>query len=213
MPEPTDPQTTPQGDPAPSSTPPNNPPPTDPMPAPPGDPQEPGDLDGLKKALAAERQAAQAAKRDAAAKAKELEAAQAKIREHEDAQKSELDRANERAQQAEERLQAAERKARDTALRFEVARAAMAKNFADPDDAYRMVDWSAVEFDDQGRPQGVEPLIDQLVKDKPYLLKAQTPAVRPPSPTPNGNREPGNPLTADDKERKALLAQQVRRTF
>lgn len=207
MPEPTDPQATPQGDPAPSPTPPTNPTPTDPTPTPAGDPQEPADLDGLKKALASERTARAEAARDAKAKAKELADAQAKLKEHEDAQKSELDKALETAKAAEERAQAAEERARETALRFEVVRVAGAKNFADPEDPYRMLDWSKATFSDDGKPEGVEPLIEQLAKDKPYLLKA--PTVRPPAPTPTGNRDQrGAP--ADEKERQAAMAQQVR---
>lgn len=203
------------GDPNPAANPPA--PQGDPAPAGTQDPAAPTgiqDPEGQTRALAAARRDADERAKELRASKKALDEAQAKLKEHEDAQKSEIDKANERAQAAEERFQAAERRGRETALRFEVSRVAVAQNFADPEDAYRMIDWGKVEFDDAGEPQGVAPLVEQLAKDKPYLLKAaQQAGPRAPSPTPSANGD-GKTLTGDEANRqRALLNSQVRQTF
>lgn len=220
-----DPKPAGQGDPAPAAA--NNNPPgqgdpapagnQDPNPAtPPAGGDAPKDPEGQARALAASRKEADDRAKELRESKKALEAAQAKLKEHEDAQKSEIDKANERAQAAEARLAAAEEKSKESRLRFEVSRAAGTLNFSDPEDAYRMIDWSKLEYDEDGNPQGVGPLVEELAKNKTYLVKqAQGNPARPPSPTPaaTGAGNNGKLTSEDEAKRKSELSSQVRTAF
>jgi hypothetical protein len=64
--------------------------------------------------------------------------------------------------------------------------------FADPTDAFRLVD---VELDDDGKPKGVEAALNKLLQDKPYLKAGQARAAT------GGSADAGNaglPTGADD---------------
>lgn len=67
----------------------------------------------------------------------------------------------------------------------------------DTDVAEKLLDWSAIEYDDDGTPNNVTTLLNDLVKSKPYLVKSngrQAPtsggATNPPRSTTNGNTVP-----------------------
>lgn len=81
-------------------------------------------------------------------------------------------------------VEVATQKAKDEAARATKAEAdlreervknaiiAAAKDFADPNDAYTMIDRSALEIDEKtGKVSGIEDAIKVLVKAKPYLIK------------------------------------------
>lgn len=55
-----------------------------------------------------------------------------------------------------------------------------AKNLVDPDAAARLLDRSAIEYDDDGKPTNIGPLLDALVKEKPYLKSGTTSTTRRP---------------------------------
>lgn len=131
------------------------------------------------------------------ATARELEAAQAKLRELEDRDKSEVERATAKATETEQKLTAAQTKLRDMAIRVAVAETASAAGVA-PENvkaAIRLLDASALEFDDDGEPKNVEAALKALVKEYPMLAPAtggdgktatkSTPATPKPAGTPN----------------------------
>lgn len=62
-----------------------------------------------------------------------------------------------------------------------VEREARKLNIVDEDAALRLLDSSKIAFDDAGKPTNVNALLEQLVKDKPYLV------------APAGGGSPGNP--------------------
>lgn len=66
-----------------------------------------------------------------------------------------------------------------------VARAAAKLGFSDADDALRLIDRNAIEFDDAtGQPTNVDELLGALMKSKPYLASAAK--------TPQGGIDLGN---------------------
>ena len=138
----------------------------------------------------------EASQLDAEALAKELKA----VRKEAAAYRTKLRQAEEdaearkRAEMTElERIKAdleAERKARQEAdqrrqqqaIRTQVVTAAARMNFADPEDALRMLDQSALEVDDAGNIDGLDAALTALAKAKPYLIKSTTGTISPTNP-------------------------------
>lgn len=114
------------------------------------------------------------------------------------------------ARQAEVDQLKRERQERDDAIRalqtrHAVVVEAQALNVVDADAAYRLLDLAHVEYGEDGRPRNIKPLLEQLVKDKPYLAGAASTSPRPgntagprPAGTPDGD--------AVTRSRHALLA-------
>lgn len=92
------------------------------------------------------------------------------------AQLSESEKRDRAAQQREKQF-ADLQKAHDDALRAhqeykinaEVRLQAAQMGFADLSDAVRLLDWSEIEYDDDGTPKNVRDLLGKLLKAKPYL--------------------------------------------
>jgi len=91
-------------------------------------------------------------------------------------------RAEEEARKAQEErdrlfreLEEERAKIRREKIESEFIRLAASANIAYVDDALRLVDISAVEIGEDGKPVGVDTIVKQLVQDKPFLLsqKAQ----------------------------------------
>ena len=59
-------------------------------------------------------------------------------------------------------------------LRLEIERGARKLNVVDEEAAYKMLDISQVTFDKDGKATNVDALLNQLVKDKPYLIKQES---------------------------------------
>lgn len=64
-------------------------------------------------------------------------------------------------------------------INSEVRIQAAQMGFADLNDAIRLLDWSAITYDDEGTPNNVSALLKDLLKTKPYL--AGKPAAPPTS--------------------------------
>jgi len=119
----------------------------------------------LKNALVSERGLNKGVK-DRLARLDVLEAAEKKKQE---AEMTEVQKAN----AAREAAEAEQKRLKDELLdeRIKNAVLAAAKDFADPQDAYAMLDLDLLEIDEKtGKILGVEEAIKALVKKKPYLL-------------------------------------------
>jgi hypothetical protein len=112
------------------------------------------------------------AEREGKATKKQLDDALGRLKAIEDKDKSETERAAATAKEATEKLTAAEQRSQDLAIRLAVERAARKLNFIDEDDAFRLIERSAVEMDAGGDPQNVEALLKDLAKAKPHLVKS-----------------------------------------
>lgn len=124
--------------------------------------------EGGKRALQEERKAAARWKAEAeTAKAELTKLQQASLTDTErrDARLAELERKE--ADWAIER--------QDWQTRESVTHAALRLGYADPADAYSLIDRAALEFDDSGRPRNVDKLLTDLIAAKPYLAGASRP--------------------------------------
>ncbi|MFJ2515614.1 hypothetical protein ACIPEL_36355 [Streptomyces griseoviridis] len=190
---------------------PADPDPADPDPA---DPEGAGQLgDAGKRALDAMKSERNSAKKAAADEKKRADAAERKVREFEDAQKSDLEKAQGEAERATARAVAAIQRAVTAEVR------AASGDFADSDDAIAFLDLSAYT-DDAGDidTEQIRTDLAALLDRKPHLRKpaAQSadpqtsPAATRPRPDPGQGARPGGVApdfrTASDEDFRAELA-------
>jgi hypothetical protein len=134
--------------------------------------------------------------RDNQEKLKALEAAQ---KERDDAEKTELQKAIDKANDLEARLLQADNRTKSLALENAVVLKAQALGIVDPDAAYRLLDKDAVEFDGD-KPKNIDELLNSLIESRPYLKGKKTPGGQQNGSTAapdSGNRSSG-PQTMDD---------------
>lgn len=98
----------------------------------------------------------------------DLRAKAAKLDQLEAANKSELEKANERAARLEREKTAAEELVQRTRIESAIVGEA-AKRGVDPDIAIAMVDRSAIDFDTEGKPMNIAQAMDSLLTAKPNL--------------------------------------------
>ena len=91
-------------------------------------------------------------------------------KEHEDAEKSELQKAQERAAALEKEKETLLASQKTRTAQYDVAVKAAKLGIVDPDAAYRLMDQGKIEFDDAGNPTNTEVLLQDLIKNKPYLV-------------------------------------------
>ncbi len=136
---------------------------------------------------------------------KQAEEAQARLKEIDDAQKSELQKATERAEAAERRADEAQTAHRDALIRSAVLVQAGQLGYADPEDAYPLLlaRGERVETNEQGEPTNVKKLLEDLLKAKPHLAKAGTPGTTavPGTPRQNGVAPTREQLINDKTEK------------
>jgi hypothetical protein len=116
------------------------------------------------------------------------EAQQAKAR----AEMTELERLQAELREAQEARTRAEQDRRQVAIRSQVVTAAAKAGFNDPEDAYRMLDASTLDVDDNGTAGGLDVALKDLLKTKPYLAKQATPGTYSPT-----NPAGGSPQESD----------------
>ncbi len=62
-------------------------------------------------------------------------------------------------------------------VRYEVERQAQRLGIIDPDAAAQLIDWDALEYDEDGTPKNAETLLKDLLKAKPYLAGKAAPST------------------------------------
>lgn len=141
-------------------------------------------LDALEKTR---KEAAQ--QRVDAKRLKELEAA---VKARDEADLTELQKTQKRLAELQQSQVEAERKQQERVIRYAVQ--AHASTAGIPADlASRLIDYSEIEYDEEGEPTNVGKLLDKLVKAYPQLKgNAATTPSAPPQPTSVG-ATPGNP--------------------
>lgn len=136
------------------------------------------------------------------AEEKRLAEMTAQQRAEEEAKKAKEERDNLFAELERERAQVRREKIENEFIRF-----ATSANIAYTDDALRLVDLSAVEIGQDGKPVGVDAIVAKLVQDKPFLL-GQKPQPRtvggPSNPAPEHTHKTSEQLLqeAADRARK-----------
>lgn len=94
-----------------------------------------------------------------------------KLKEFEDQQLSETEKAKKDAAEARERAEKAEAKARSLAIRYEVMLHAAKMGCIDPEAAFALIDQASITVDEAtGTPTNVEDVLKALAKNKAYLF-------------------------------------------
>ena len=101
----------------------------------------------------------------------ELQAKAKKLDDLEEAQKSEQQKLQDRVDKAEAEAETARQQAKQTLLRAAIVSKAASLDFADPSDAYVLLDKSSLEVGDDGEVEGLEDALKSLADAKPYMLK------------------------------------------
>lgn len=125
---------------------------------------------GLKNALVAERTGNKEGR-------KKLQAFEAAEDARKKAAMTELERAKTEAQESSAKLTATQAELNVIKLRTAVEREAVKLGYADPEDAYKLLDTSALVLDDKGVVEGLSEALKNLAKTKPYLLTPQKAAA------------------------------------
>lgn len=126
----------------------------------------------------------------------DLKKAAGRLKEIEDANLSEIEKAKKASADAEARAQAAEARAREITTRLEVERQARRLNIVDEDAAYRLLEAGAITYGDGGQPTNVEELLKELVKARPYLVVQASSGGSPMNPARNHGNEADDAFTA-----------------
>lgn len=109
-------------------------------------------------------------KADPPADYEELKTKASKLDDLEAANKTELEKAQERMAKAERAAADAAERAQEHLLRAAVVAEAARKNVIDPEAAMALIDRATLEFDKEGAPTNIADAMDLLLKAKPYLV-------------------------------------------
>lgn len=98
-----------------------------------------------------------------------------------DAQLSEVERTKKQHADLQAEHETYRRTAQERIVRYEVAMQAQKLGIIHPDAAAKLLDWSELEYDEDGTPKNADKLLEKLLKTMPYLARANEPAT--PAPT------------------------------
>lgn len=99
-----------------------------------------------------------------------LKSAAAKWQEVQDSQKTELQKAMEKAAELQEQNARLSQERTELLIRSAVVAEASKLGFVDPGDAYRLVDLAKIKITDGGEVQGAAEALGEIAQAKPYLL-------------------------------------------
>lgn len=95
-----------------------------------------------------------------------------KIKGFEDSNKTEIEKITERAATAERTLADKEREIAEAQTRFRIMSAAQKAGIVDPELAYKALDLADIDPED---PKTIKKALENLLKDKPFLVASQPP--------------------------------------
>jgi hypothetical protein len=125
--------------------------------------------------VAALRRELEEARRLAARDRTERRKLEEAIKATEDAKLPEQERLQRRLADLERQASSHEQERRDWQVREAVTRSASRLGYADPVDAFALLDRSALEFADDGTPKNTDRLLADLLRAKPYLAGGTRP--------------------------------------
>ncbi len=105
---------------------------------------------------------------------RELEQA---VKQHEEAKLSETERLQKRLSELEREQATYQRERQERTLKYETMLQASRLGIVDPEAAYRLLDLTKIEFEDDGTPKNVEAALKDLLKAKPYLASQQPSSI------------------------------------
>lgn len=121
------------------------------------------------------------------------------------AQLSEIERVKKEHAEIQAKHEAAIRELQETKIQHAVIREATGLSFIHPEIASRLLDWSELEYDEQGNPQNTSKLLEKLVKSMPELVRA----TQAPTAQPESNNQPSAPTRPNGGLRPAPYAPAV----
>jgi len=124
---------------------------------------------------------------------KQVEDLSAQLKEHDDAEKSEVERLTAEKTALEQTLKDRDAAIVEQTIRTAVERAAAKAGVINPDAAYKLIDRGDLEYED-GKVVGVDKALKTLLKNEPYLVKSD---ATPPPPDPGSG---GTPIDGDKKK-------------
>jgi len=128
----------------------------------------------------------------------ELKKAADKYKVIEDANKTEVEKLREEAVQAKTKATQLEAQARESTLRGAVIAEAAKQGFADPMDAYKLLDMAKMELGEDGTVKGLTEALTTLATAKPYLRQKNALVVPPTNPS----RDSGSQERTDEDRRR-----------
>ena len=139
------------------------------------EPEQPADPKGetpeeLKAELEETRKALKSANRESATRRKKLEELETQEKERQDAELSEMEKLQKQIDELNAGKEKAEKEARSIQIKAAVISEASILNFNDPQDAFALVDKSQFEIDGDN-VAGVKDALQELAKNKPYMIK------------------------------------------
>jgi len=120
-------------------------------------------------------------RREAAEYRKKLRDLEQTVKQHEEAKLPESERLQKRLAELEREQANYQRERQERTLKYETMLAASKLGIVDPEAAYKLLDLTRIEFDEDGTPRNIEAALKELLKAKPYL--AAQPAASSGSPT------------------------------
>lgn len=108
---------------------------------------------------------------EAASLRRRLNELEAKDKAAEEAKLSESEKTAKRLAELERDLAERDRQIQEQTVRTAAVTAAAKLGFANPDVAFRLLDFAAIEFDEAGHPRNVDALLGSLAKAEPYLVR------------------------------------------
>lgn len=133
-------------------------------------------------------------RQEAAEYRKRLRELEQTVKQHEEAKLSETERLQKRLAELEREQAAWQRERQERTLKYETMLAASRLGIVDPEAAYRLLDLTKLEFDEDGNPKNLDKALQELVKAKPYLAGGQ---VMSGSPTNPATGQPRGGFTAE----------------
>jgi membrane protein involved in colicin uptake len=128
----------------------------------------------------------------------ELKKAADKYKVIEDANKTEVEKLREAAATAQTKATQLEAQARESTLKGAVIAEAAKQGFADPMDAYKLLDVTKMELAEDGTVKGLTEALTALAAAKPYLRAKNAPVVPPANPP----RDSGSQKRTDEDRRQ-----------
>lgn len=119
---------------------------------------------------------------EAAENRKRLRELEAKVKADEDAKLTEQERLQKRIAELEKKDSEYQQTLQERTVRYEVMLTANKLGIVDPDAAFRLLDVSSLEFDEDGKPNNIEKVLKKLVSDKPYLIGSGGGSASPTNP-------------------------------
>lgn len=129
----------------------------------------------------------------------ELAASKARLTEFENAQLSETQRLSKEKTQLQAELEQARQDAQDRTNRYEVELRASRLGIVDPEAAVKLLDWSSLEYGEDGTPKNVDAALKALLATKPYLAAQAGQAAAGATNPARGNSH--GPLSIEDIRR------------